>query len=224
MRIIRAASFVALVGVLAIAAPAAAQTNVLLEDDLTQPGGAFSEDGGADIADFEFGKDGLTIALLEGSTGASLTPQIDPPPPEESLVNSAIEVKVSLANKKTGIGLYCRRAGTFSGGVLFYVRGKTWQVFGRDEADKLDLIQDGKLKKKLKVGKTTTLRAECAKETINGSSAILTFSVNGKEVIEMLERVGSNGGSGLFIEGTEEGVAEATFSDLLIEELPQPTR
>lgn len=209
----------ALGAVLAFAGSAAAQSDVLLEDDLTEPSAAFSEDGGGDVAAFEFGPGGLTVAAVNENRGLYLAPGSITD--SEALLNAAIEFTVTAGNKKTAFGAFCRRSDA-NGGYLFLVDGKRYGIYGRDDEGRLDKLTGGKVKG-VKPRKQTDIRAECAKQSEQGFAVILTLDVNGKEVVSRLVDGAPNLGSmGMYLEGVDDGTALATFADLTIEELPAP--
>jgi hypothetical protein len=205
--------------VLALAAPAAAQSSVLLEDDLTEPGESFSEDSGGDIAVFEFGRGGMTVAAVNKERGLYLAPASLPE--SDALLNAALEVNVTAGNKKTTFGAFCRRSDA-NGGFLFVVDGKRYGLYARDDLNQLERLESGKIKN-VKPRKPTDIRAECARQSAQGFSVILTLSVNGKEVVSRLVDGAPNlGRMGLYLEGVDGGAGVATFTDLEVEELPAP--
>jgi hypothetical protein len=219
MRWIRFTSL-ALVAVVGLSVPAAAQSEeVYVEDDLTEAGESFTGEPN-DFVAFVFGAGGMTVSQINTGKGSYLQPAI--PASLEDVFSSAIEVTVAPADKKTGVGVYCRRSPD-QGGYLFYVRGKKWSIYGRDDFGDLEKLESGKAKN-FKQTKSNTLRAECEKQSINGFAAILTFEINGKEMVSFLDSDAANipGAPGLYVEGVD-GPGTATFSDLVIEGVPEPT-
>jgi len=164
----------------------------------------------------------MTVTLVNPGRGAYLQPRFDASVTDDAIINSAIKVKVSPANKQTGVGLFCRRESQFTDGYLFFVRGKKWEVL----TDSIDdpVIGSGKIKG-FRPRKVNTLRAECAKDSQNGFGVGLSFVINGKEVFSDIDFGSNRRFPGLYLESSDDNTqAEATFSDLTIEELPPPTK
>ena len=187
---------------------------------MTEAGGAYSGEGG-DVVTFDFGKKGMTVTKIKPGGGVYLQPRFDPPPTDDAIINSAIEVKVNPANKHTRVGLFCRRESQFTDGYLFLVEAKKWQILSDDPEE--PVVSKGKIKG-FKPRKVNTVRAECAKDSQNGFGVGISFTINGEEVFSGLDFGSNRRFPGLYFESADENKkAKATFSDLIVEELPPPT-
>src|SRR5688572_20241377 len=128
MRILRFFSL-ALAVTTVMAVPALAQTTVF-EDALTEPGSAFQETSGGDAAALVFSEGGMTVSAVNKGSALFLRPTTGAT--DDTLLNSAMEVDVTPGNKKTGVGLFCRRS-EFTEGFTFFVFGKKWFLYGEGE-------------------------------------------------------------------------------------------
>jgi hypothetical protein len=205
------------VAVLVAAGAAAAQTSPLLDDDLTEPSASFDESSGGETAVFEFSAGGMTVAAVNKGTGLYATPAALTE--SDALLSASVEVTATAESKKTGVGVFCRRSDV-NGGYLAVVKGKKFGIYAHDQNNDLTKLEGGK-SKSIDVGSENTIRLECERETPTSSSMILTLSINGDQVISLLESSAPNLGTvGLYLEGFDDTAALATFRDLLVEELP----
>jgi hypothetical protein len=220
MRFVRTVVFLSFAALLAAAVPVGAQSDTLLEDELTAPSTAFDEASGGDVAAFEFGDGGMTVSTVEKGKGIYMSP--GSLPESDALLNVAIEFDALLGNKKTSVGAFCRRSDA-NLGYTFVVSRKRYAIFGRDERDELVRLAGGKVKG-MKPGDFNHVRAECERESAQGFSMVLTLELNGKQQVSHLESSAPNlGNVGLYTEGTAGSFGVATFRSLVIEELPAPS-